>query len=80
MKGIPEYKTISVTEDYTIIERRMIKDWSDKTKEKNKNESPNSKFVWRVRGNPKKLAATQKVPDADSRDRLQQSHGKKVFK
>ena len=53
MKGIPEYKTISVTEDYTIIERRMIKDWSDKTKEKNKNESPNSKFVWRVRGNPK---------------------------
>ena len=34
MKGIPEYKTISVTEDYTIIERRMIKDWSDKTKEK----------------------------------------------
>ena len=53
LKGIPEYKTISVTEDYTITERQMIKDWSDKTKEKNKNESPNFKFLWRVRGNPK---------------------------
>ena len=38
LKGVPEYKTISVTEDYTITERRMIKDWSDKSKEKNKNE------------------------------------------
>ena len=31
LKDIPEYKTrntISVTEDYTITERRMIKDWS----------------------------------------------------
>ena len=33
-KGIPEYKTISVAEDYTITERRMIKNWSDKAKEK----------------------------------------------
>ena len=34
LKDIPEYKTIGVTEDYTITERRMIKDLSDKTKEK----------------------------------------------
>ena len=34
LKDIPEYKTISVTEDYTITERRMIKDWSDKAEEK----------------------------------------------
>ena len=53
LKDIPEYKTISVTEDYTITKRRMIKDWSDKTKEKNKNESPDYKFAWRVRGSPK---------------------------
>ena len=31
LKGIPEYKNIIVTEDYTITERRMIK---DKAKEK----------------------------------------------
>ena len=37
LKDIPEYKAISVTEDYTITERRMVKDWSDKAKEKNKN-------------------------------------------
>ena len=48
LKGIPEYKTISVTKDYTITERQMIKDWSDKVKEKNKNELPDSKFVWKV--------------------------------
>ena len=53
LKGTPESKTISVTEDYTITERRMIKDWSDKAKEKNKNESSDSKLVWRVRGSPK---------------------------
>ena len=69
LKDIPEYKTISVTEDYTITERRMIKDWSDKAKEKNENESPDSKFVW-----------TQEVPEADPSNRLQLSHGKKVFK
>ena len=34
LKDIPEYKTISVTEDFTITERRIIKDWSDKPKEK----------------------------------------------
>ena len=31
----------------------MIKDWSDKVKGKNKNESPDCKFIWRVRGSPK---------------------------
>ena len=34
LKDIPEYKTIHVTEDYTINERQKIKDWSDKAKEK----------------------------------------------
>ena len=43
LRGIPEYKTISVAE------RHMIKDWSDKVQEK----SPDSKFVWKVRGSPK---------------------------
>ena len=36
LKGILEYKAISVTENYTITERQMIKDWSDKAKGKNK--------------------------------------------
>ena len=45
LKNIPEYKTISVTVDYTIIGSQMIKDWLDRAKERNKNESPNSKLV-----------------------------------
>ena len=32
MTDIPEYRAISVTKDYTINERGMIKDWSDKAK------------------------------------------------
>ena len=80
LEGIPEYKAISVTENYTITERQMIKDWSDKAKGKNKNESLGSKFVWRVRGSPRKWAATQEVPEADTSNRLELSHGKKVFK
>ena len=51
LMDIPEYKTISVNEDYTITKRRMIEDWANKTKKKN--ESPDSKFVRRVRGSPK---------------------------
>ena len=31
----------------------MIRDWSDKVKEKDKNESHDSKFVWRVQGSQK---------------------------
>ena len=54
LKDIPEYKTINVTEDYSITQRRMIKDWSgDRAKQRNKNESTDSKFVWRVQGSPK---------------------------
>ena len=34
LKDIPEYETISVTKDYTITERRVIKDQSGKAKEK----------------------------------------------
>ena len=54
LKVISEYKTINVTEDYSITQRRMIKDWSDdRAKQRNKNESTDSKFVWRVQGSPK---------------------------
>ena len=80
LKGIPEYKNISVTEDYTITERRMIKDWSDKAKEKNKNESPDSKFVRIEYELVEKRAATKEVPEAYQSRRLQISHGKEVLK
>ena len=48
-----EFKGISVTEDYTLAERQMLLDWREKATAKNKEEEPNSKFIWRVRGTPK---------------------------
>ena len=80
LKGIPEYKTISVTEDYTITERRMIKEWSDKAKEKYKNESPDSKFVWIEYEVVEKRAATKEVSEVDQSGRLQLSHGTEELK
>ena len=48
LKDIPEYKTVSVTKDYTITEKRMIKYWSDSAKKTKENDPPVSKFVSRA--------------------------------
>ena len=45
------FKKISVTDDYTVEERQEIKCWVDKAKEKT--ESEDGKFVWKVRGSQK---------------------------
>ena len=44
---------LSVTDDYTISERDLIKEWTEKAKVSHVNESPNSNYTWKVRGNPK---------------------------
>ena len=44
---------LSVTDDYTISGRDLIKEWTEKAKVNNVNESPNSNYTWNVRGNPK---------------------------
>ena len=48
-----EYKGVSVTEDYTLTERKLLQDWREKAKVKNNEEDPNSNYIWRVRGTPK---------------------------
>ena len=53
LKDQVAFKGLSVTDDYTIAERRMIKEWTDKVKENNDKESPDSNYMWRVRGAPK---------------------------
>ena len=53
LEDIPEYKTISVTKDYTITERRIINNLSDRAKERNKDEELDSKFVCKAGGSPK---------------------------
>ena len=53
LKGKVEYKGVIITEDYTVVERKLLQDWRDKAKEKNNSEEPNSNYIWRVRGTPK---------------------------
>ena len=53
LKGKNMYKGISVTEDYTISERQMIKNFTSKAKERNSAESDDTDYVWKVRGTPK---------------------------
>lgn len=54
LKGIDKYKGISITNDYTFTQRRIIKEWTQKAKERNEKEPTDSKVVWRVRGSPEK--------------------------
>ena len=45
LKDITNCKTVSVTKHFTITEKHVIKDWSDKAKERNKKKLPDYKFV-----------------------------------
>ena len=47
LKGIDKYREISITNDYTLTQRKIIKEWIQKEKE-----PTDSKVAWRVRGSP----------------------------
>lgn len=53
LKNIPQYVGISVTEDLTIAERSILKEWLQKAKDKNEKLQPESTSIWRVRGDSK---------------------------
>ena len=53
LKEVERYRNISVSDDYTIAERTIIREWVAKAKEKNQAEPQDSKTIWRVRGSPK---------------------------
>jgi len=55
LKNIEEYKKISITEDLTLAERSLFKEWSAKAQENNESEPEESNLVWRVRGNKIKM-------------------------
>ena len=54
-----KFSKISVTYDYTVEERQLIKTWVDKAKEKSEKETEN--FIWKVRGDPKNGLRLMKV-------------------
>ena len=52
LKGKDEFKGVAITEDLTEAERRVVKMWSDKAKDRNKkNEDEN--IIWGVQGSPR---------------------------
>ena len=51
---------VSVTEDFTITERKKIKDICEQAKRKNS--ECHSEFVWRVRGSPRTFLRLIKTP------------------
>ena len=53
LKDHEAFKGISVTDDYTLNERKLIKEKAVEAKVLNEKEAPDSKHVWRVRGTPK---------------------------
>ena len=48
-----KFRRLSITDDYTQDERQSIKEWVEKSKLKNQEESSDSIFIWRVRGTRK---------------------------
>ena len=65
LKGKEDFKNISITEDYTVEERKLIKSWTDKAVQKTSEEPAESNTIWKVRGNPKNglwLKRLQKRP------------------
>ena len=64
LKGQEKYQGISVTDDHTIKNRKLIKDWIDKAKEANASEPADSPYQWKVRGTPKKRNAFEEVSEA----------------
>ena len=52
LKDQSTYKGVSITEDYILAERQLIKQWLQKTKERN-DEEGESNYVWKIRGTPR---------------------------
>ena len=53
LKGNEVYARISITEDYTIHERKLVQEMKEQVKAKNITEPDDSGFIWKLRGTPK---------------------------
>lgn len=64
LKDQQKYEAISITDDLTQTERKLIKHWLEKAKERNEKE--NDDHIWRVRGSPSRglylKRTTRRVP------------------
>ena len=53
LKDNEKYRGVSITEDYTINERNLIRSKAEEAKSNNNKEPADSQFTWKVRGTPK---------------------------
>ena len=53
LKNNNNYKGMSISEDLTIAERVVLKEWVDKAKARNQGLPTDSTSIWRVRGDSK---------------------------
>ena len=61
LKDVEQFKGVSITDDYTIKERQLLKEKAAEAKVSNGKEPPNSKYIWRVRGTPKNGLTIKKL-------------------
>ena len=54
LKGNKAYHEVSITEEFILFEGSMIKEWSNKAKDRNKKEQNDSKYILRVLETPSK--------------------------
>ena len=71
LKDVQMFTGISITEDYTLAEREMIKTYRTKAKELN-DESKSSDTIIRVRGCPKNGLFLKKVKKPVSQKGIQE--------
>ena len=62
LKNKEGFRGLSVTDDYTMTERQMIKHKVEEAKVNNSNETQDSGFVWKVRGTPKNGLTIRRLP------------------
>ena len=65
LKGKDAYRGVSVTDDYTLNDRSLLKEWAEKAKAKNAEEPEESTYEWKVRGCPKNGLSLRKFRKRD---------------
>ena len=53
LKDQEHFHGVSITDDYTLQQRKTIKEWVNKAKQKNNEEAEDSQYIWKARGTPK---------------------------
>ena len=48
LKDLERFHSVSITDDYTLQQRKTIKEWVNKAKQKNNEEAEDSRYIWKA--------------------------------